>query len=159
MKDEMEQDGSSLTAQPSSFGRWWRFILGALLVLAGLATAILTLTAKQIGVPELTSIGAVASLVFVLLITVLVVPPLSRSAFAEIVLPNARSVKLHEALGFKAIGIHKDIGFKLGRWHDIGYWHMGLAEPTPSPRDPVPFAAFRRSEGFQVAMGESVISD
>jgi phosphinothricin acetyltransferase len=82
-----------------------------------------------------------------------------RSAFAEIVLPNARSVKLHEALGFKAIGIHKDIGFKLGRWHDIGYWHMGLAEPTPSPRDPVPFAAFRRSEGFQVAMGESVISD
>jgi uncharacterized protein (DUF58 family) len=84
MKDEIEQDGSSLISHPSSLARWWRFILGTLLVLAGLATAILTLMAKQIGVPELTSAGAVASLVFVLLITLLVVPPLTRSAFAEV---------------------------------------------------------------------------
>ena len=41
-----------------------------------------------------------------------------RSAFAEIVLPNPGSVRLHESAGFKPIGIHKDIGFKLGRWHD-----------------------------------------
>src|SRR5436190_17540108 len=84
MKDEMQPDGSSVVRHPSSLVRWWRFILGTLLVLAGLATAILTLMAKQIGVPELTSVGAGASLIFVLLITLLVVPPLSRSAFAEI---------------------------------------------------------------------------
>jgi len=84
MKDEIEQDGSSLVSSPSSFARWARFVLGTLLVLAGLATAILTLMAKQIGVPELTTVGAAASLVFVLLITALVVPPLSRSAFAEV---------------------------------------------------------------------------
>jgi len=84
MKDEMQSDGSSLVHHPSAITRWWRFILGTLLVLAGLATAILTLTAKQIGVPEFTSIGAAASLIFVLLITVLVVPPLTRSAFAEV---------------------------------------------------------------------------
>jgi uncharacterized protein (DUF58 family) len=85
MRDEADSvQNSSLIRNPSSFNRWWRFILGTLLVLAGLATAILTLTAKQIGVPELTTVGAVASLVFVLLITALVVPPLSRSAFAEV---------------------------------------------------------------------------
>jgi hypothetical protein len=55
-----------------------------LLVLAGLATAILTLMARRLGVPELTSTGAIASLVFVLLIMLLVVPPLTRSAFAEV---------------------------------------------------------------------------
>ncbi|HYW73404.1 MAG TPA: DUF58 domain-containing protein [Pyrinomonadaceae bacterium] len=84
MKDEMEHDGSSLINRPSSLARWTRFILGTLLVLAGLATAILTFMARQIGVPELATVGAIASLVFVLLITALVVPPLSRSAFAEI---------------------------------------------------------------------------
>ena len=64
--------------------RWWRPILGTLLVLAGLATAILTLMARRLGVPELTSPGAIASLIFVLLIMLLVVPPLTRSAFAEV---------------------------------------------------------------------------
>jgi uncharacterized protein (DUF58 family) len=63
---------------------WWRPILGTLLVLAGLATAIVTLMARRIGEPQLASIGAIASLAFVLLIMVLVVPPLARSAFAEV---------------------------------------------------------------------------
>ena len=63
---------------------WWRPIVGTLLVFAGLATAILTLMARRIGAPELVSAGAIASLVFVLLIMVLVVPPLARSAFAEV---------------------------------------------------------------------------
>ena len=66
------------------FSGWWRPILGTLLVLAGLATAIVTLMARRIGAPELASAGAIASLVFVLLIMVLVVPPLARSAFAEV---------------------------------------------------------------------------
>jgi uncharacterized protein (DUF58 family) len=63
---------------------WWRPILGTLLVLAGLATAVLTVMAGRSGIPELTTAGAIASLVFVLLIMLLVVPPLARSAFAEV---------------------------------------------------------------------------
>jgi phosphinothricin acetyltransferase len=33
-----------------------------------------------------------------------------RSAFAEIVLPNPGSVRLHETAGFKPIGVHHDVG-------------------------------------------------
>jgi phosphinothricin acetyltransferase len=73
-----------------------------------------------------------------------------RSAFAEIVLPNPGSVRLHESAGFKPIGIHKGIGFKLGRWHDIGYWRMGLADSDTLPSEPVPFPAFRRTPGFAI---------
>ena len=62
-----------------------------------------------------------------------------RSAFAEIVLPNPGSIKLHENAGFKKIGVHEDIGFKLGRWHDIGYWRLGLADGSGPPREPIPF--------------------
>jgi uncharacterized protein (DUF58 family) len=40
--------------------------------------------ARRIGAPELASAGAIASLLFVLLTMVLVVPPLARSAFAEV---------------------------------------------------------------------------
>ena len=63
---------------------WRNVILGTLLVLAGLATAMFTLLARRLGEPSLAGIGAVASLVFVLLIAILVVPPLARSAFSEV---------------------------------------------------------------------------
>src|SRR5229473_2420739 len=84
MKGYKQSESSSLIPHPSSLSSWWRPILGTLLVLAGLATAIVTLMARRIGAPELASAGAIASLVFVLLIMVLVVPPLARSAFAEV---------------------------------------------------------------------------
>ena len=64
--------------------RWRNAILGTLLVLAGLTTAFLTVLARRLEEPGLASIGAVASLVFALLITILIVPPLTRSAFAEV---------------------------------------------------------------------------
>src|SRR5260370_784719 len=83
MKGEKKSE-SPFRLHPSSFTSWWRPIVGTLLVLAGLATAILTLMARRIGAPELASAGAIASLLFVLLIMVLVVPPLTRSAFAEV---------------------------------------------------------------------------
>ena len=80
-KSEIRNPKSEIRNPLSS---WWRPIVGTLLVLAGLATAILTLMARRIGAPELASAGAIASLLFVLLIMVLVVPPLARSAFAEV---------------------------------------------------------------------------
>ena len=76
--------GSFFIPHPSSLSSWWRPILGTLLVLAGLTTAVLTLMANRLGVPEFTSVGAIASLIFVLLIMLLVVPPLTRSAFSEV---------------------------------------------------------------------------
>ena len=41
-------------------------------------------------------------------------------------LPNAASVKLHEALGFKGIGSFKEVGYKFDRWIDVGYWQLIL---------------------------------
>ena len=80
-KTEIRNSQSAIRNPISS---WWRAILGTLLVLAGLATALLTLFARRIGEPQLASTGAIASLVFIVLIVLLVVPPLSRAAFAEI---------------------------------------------------------------------------
>ena len=39
-----------------------------------------------------------------------------------IALPNAASVALHERLGFKKVAHFREVGFKFGRWVDVGYW-------------------------------------
>jgi len=75
-----------------------------------------------------------------------------RSAFAEIVLPNSASVRLHETVGFKPIGVYDQAEFKLGHWHDIGYWRLGLTNGTTPRMEPVPFVAFRETPGFSAAL-------
>lgn len=39
-----------------------------------------------------------------------------------IALPNEASVGLHEYFGFKKVAHFSEVGFKLGRWVDVGYW-------------------------------------
>jgi len=57
-------------------------------------------------------------------------------AFAGIALPNAGSVGLHEAMGFKPLGVYRNVGFKLGAWRDVGWWQKTLQEPTEKPEPP-----------------------
>jgi L-amino acid N-acyltransferase YncA len=68
------------------------------------------------------------------------------SAFAGIVPPNEGSVGLHEAMGFVYLGTFPKIGFKHGRFHDLGWWHRTLAEGKPR-HDPIPFKALCLTEG------------
>jgi phosphinothricin acetyltransferase len=63
------------------------------------------------------------------------------NAYAGITLPNAGSVGLHEALGFAPVGIYRNVGYKLGRWHDVGWWHRQLQPLPADPRDPSPLGA------------------
>jgi L-amino acid N-acyltransferase YncA len=43
---------------------------------------------------------------------------------AGISLPNDASVKFHEKLGFTKVAHFRQIGYKLGRWVDVGYWEL-----------------------------------
>jgi L-amino acid N-acyltransferase YncA len=60
-------------------------------------------------------------------------------AFAGIALPNAASVGLHEAMGFEPLGVYRNVGFKMGRWRDVGWWQKTLREPTGAPKAPRAF--------------------
>lgn len=60
-------------------------------------------------------------------------------ACAGITLPNDASVRLHESLGFARVGVSPRIGWKLGRWHDVGWWQLELAPPgDEAPLEPLP---------------------
>lgn len=62
-------------------------------------------------------------------------------AYAGIALPNAASVGLHEALGFKPIGVYRKVGYKLGAWRDVGWWELDLGEPANPPPEPLALSA------------------
>lgn len=63
------------------------------------------------------------------------------NAYAGITLPNAASVGLHEAVGFVPVGIYREVGYKHGAWHDVGWWGLRLQPLPPHPGEPVPFPA------------------
>ena len=47
-------------------------------------------------------------------------------AMGGIALPNAGSVALHERMGFAKVAHFREVGWKLGRWIDVGYWQRML---------------------------------
>lgn len=61
-------------------------------------------------------------------------------AIGTIALPNDASIRLHEAVGFRRAGFLREVGFKAGRWIDVGYWQCDLAEPGAPPAEPRPFS-------------------
>jgi phosphinothricin acetyltransferase len=61
-------------------------------------------------------------------------------AFAGITLPNVPSVSLHQSMGFRAIGVFEQVGFKFGAWRDVGWWQKRL-RVTDNPEPPTPLSS------------------
>ena len=53
------------------------------------------------------------------------------AAFGVIALPNDASVALHEKFGFARAALLREVGFKFGRWIDVGYWQL-IFESSPA---------------------------
>lgn len=77
------------------------------------------------------------------------------TAFAGIALPNPASVALHERVGFTPLGVYRNVGYKLGAWHDVGWWQLPLRESTggPPPIHPVTTLQAHSSWGELLATG------
>ncbi|PID45615.1 MAG: hypothetical protein CSB47_08185 [Proteobacteria bacterium] len=43
-----------------------------------------------------------------------------------ITLPNAASIALHEKFGMEKVAHFKEVGYKFGKWLDVGYWQVKL---------------------------------
>ncbi|MEA2535721.1 MAG: hypothetical protein QOJ93_3532 [Actinomycetota bacterium] len=60
-----------------------------------------------------------------------------RQALAGVALPNPASVALHEACGFRLTGVQEKLGWKLGAWHDVGWFQRELAASIGAPAAPI----------------------
>ncbi|MCM3923854.1 GNAT family N-acetyltransferase [Frankia sp. AiPs1] len=62
------------------------------------------------------------------------------NVYACITLPNAASVALHTSVGFRPIGVFAHAGYKLGAWHDVGWFGLPLVDEHPAhPAEPRPW--------------------
>lgn len=53
------------------------------------------------------------------------------NAFAGMTLPNDASAGLHRSVGFEAVGVFRRVGWKFGRWHDVGWMQRRLRDAPP----------------------------
>jgi L-amino acid N-acyltransferase YncA len=78
------------------------------------------------------------------------------TATAGITLPNPASVGLHEAFGFALVGVYRDIGHKMGGWHDVA-WYQAAIQPMPArPSDPLPIGALAGSPAWHDAVAQGI---
>lgn len=61
-------------------------------------------------------------------------------AVSVISLPNDYTIGLHEAVGFRRQGVLRELGFKQGRWIDVGFWQRELNDAAIPPAEPKPFS-------------------
>ncbi|MGE0172180.1 MAG: N-acetyltransferase family protein [Oligoflexales bacterium] len=57
------------------------------------------------------------------------------NAFAGISMSNSASIRLHEKVGFSLVGVYQSVAFKLGAWHDVGWWQKPLQPNYAPPRN------------------------
>ncbi|MHB1653812.1 MAG: arsinothricin resistance N-acetyltransferase ArsN1 family B [Desulfitobacteriaceae bacterium] len=60
-----------------------------------------------------------------------------RNAYAIICLPNERSIGVHEHFGFRKMAHFNNVGYKFGKWHDVGWWELFLQEHGSDPKEPL----------------------
>jgi L-amino acid N-acyltransferase YncA len=73
------------------------------------------------------------------------------NAYAGITLPNQASVSLHESIGFRPVGVYHHVGFKQGAWHDVGWWHLDLAESIGTPEEPLTLDELQSTSAWHAA--------
>jgi L-amino acid N-acyltransferase YncA len=56
-----------------------------------------------------------------------------RVLVAVVAQPNPSSDALHRSLGFEEIGVHRGIGWKDGRWHDVRLWQLRIGDDGAPP--------------------------
>lgn len=68
-----------------------------------------------------------------------------RNVYAVINLPNDKSVALHENFGFKHFATYEQVGYKLGKWKNVGWWRLILNEFGNEPEPPVNFSGMDKT--------------
>jgi L-amino acid N-acyltransferase YncA len=83
------------------------------------------------------------------------------NAYAGIALPNPASLRLHQSLGFEAIGVYERVGYKFGQWHDVAWWQRPLGAHPADPPEPRPIEELARQPEWDalVTTGQSSIRE
>lgn len=67
-----------------------------------------------------------------------------RNLYAVINTPNDRSVSFHEKMGFTFFAMYEKVGYKLGKWKNVGWWQLQLNEYNDEPEPPIKFSELNK---------------
>jgi phosphinothricin acetyltransferase len=73
-------------------------------------------------------------------------------AYAGITLPNPGSEGLHASVGFRPVAVFPHVGYKLGRWLDVGWWRLQLLPEIDDPAEPRSFQEIRGKPAVAAAL-------
>jgi phosphinothricin acetyltransferase len=76
--------------------------------------------------------------------------------YAGVTLPNPASVGLHEAMGFRTVGVYFGCGYKCDAWHDVGFWQMELQPRAAKPAPPRPLLQVIGTSRWDAALSAGV---
>ena len=66
------------------------------------------------------------------------------NVYAVINLPNEKSVAFHEKMGFTYFATYENVGYKLGKWKNVGWWQLIINEYSDEPEPPVKFSEMNK---------------
>ena len=58
------------------------------------------------------------------------------NVYGGVTLPNEKSKRLHEGMGFRRLGVYRHTGYKCGAWHDVAWFER---EILPCSGETAPF--------------------
>jgi phosphinothricin acetyltransferase len=58
------------------------------------------------------------------------------NVYAGVTLPNPKSYAFHSKMGFEPIGVYKNIGYKLGKWHNVAWLVKCINPHSDHPSEP-----------------------
>ena len=62
-----------------------------------------------------------------------------KTVYGSVTQPNPASEGLHQAMGFRRLGVHRNTGYKNGAWHHVIWFEKALAPYDSQPVPPRPF--------------------
>lgn len=80
-----------------------------------------------------------------------------RNVYAVINLPNEKSVAFHERLGFTYFATYEQVGYKLDKWKNVGWWRLIVNEFDDEPAVPMKFSDL--DKGFLPTLFEEKMRD
>jgi len=84
--------------------------------------------------------GGIGKILYSALIEILKLQNI-QNAYSRVALPNKKSEKLHENLGFCRVGKYSKTGYKNGKWHDVGLFEKRISDYNIEPK---PFTSIGR---------------
>jgi len=78
------------------------------------------------------------------------------NVLAGIALPNPESVGFHERFGFKLVGIYHNVGYKLNRYYDVGWWELPFGTNSKPHVKPIPAGELDNTTTWQKAIKNGI---